>query len=97
MKCSNRAPVIPIQPMTLKSAALLLIPMLLDLAATILLSIGLLVTTASVNQMLRGSGMVFAALFAVIILKRSLHKCACRLPHRSYYGRANACGRIVGC
>ena len=76
--------------MTLKSAALLLVPMLLDLAATILLSIGLLVTTASVNQMLRGSGMVFAALFAVIILKRSLHKCVLCALHRSCLSRAHA-------
>lgn len=42
--------------------------------ATILLSVGLLTTTASVSQMLRGSGMVFSALFAVWFLKRSLNK-----------------------
>ena len=44
--------------------------------ATILLSVGLLTTTASVSQMLRGSGMVFSALFAVWFLKRSLNRCA---------------------
>jgi hypothetical protein len=45
--------------------------------ATILLSVGLLTTTASVSQMLRGSGMVFSALFAVWFLKRSLNRRAC--------------------
>lgn len=44
--------------------------------ATILLSVGLLTTSASVSQMLRGSGMVFSALFAVWFLKRRLNKCA---------------------
>lgn len=44
--------------------------------ATILLSVGLLTTTASVSQMLRGSGMVFSACFAVWFLKRSLNRCA---------------------
>ena len=55
---------------------MLAIPMALDLVATILLSVGLLVTTASVSQMLRGSGMLFAALFALTFLKRHLNKCA---------------------
>ena len=54
---------------------MLAIPMALDLVATILLSVGLLVTTASVSQMLRGSGMLFAALFALTFLKRKLNWC----------------------
>ena len=54
---------------------MLAIPMALDLVATILLSVGLLVTTASVSQMLRGSGMLFAALFALTFLKRRLNRC----------------------
>ncbi len=53
---------------------MLAIPMALDLVATILLSVGLLVTTASVSQMLRGSGMLFAALFALTFLKRRLNR-----------------------
>ena len=67
-------PFMPLQPTSLKNTLLLSIPMLLDLIATILLSIGLLVTTASVSQMLRGSGMLFAALFALFFLKRTLNK-----------------------
>lgn len=56
------------------SIMLLAIPMAFDLVATILLSVGLLTTSASVSQMLRGSGMVFSALFAVFFLHRSLNR-----------------------
>ncbi len=69
-------PYVAAQPQPLKSTLMLAIPMALDLVATILLSVGLLVTTASVSQMLRGSGMLFAALFALTFLKRRLNRCA---------------------
>ncbi len=54
---------------------LLAVPMAFDLVSSILLSVGLLTTSASVSQMLRGSGMVFSALFAVTFLRRSLNRC----------------------
>jgi len=53
---------------------MLAIPTVFDLFATVLMNIGLLSVTASVYQMLRGAEMLFAALFAVIFLKRSLNK-----------------------
>lgn len=58
----------------LKEVALLYIPTFFDLIATILMNIGLLTVTASVYQMLRGAEMLFAALFAVVFLKRKLNK-----------------------
>lgn len=48
--------------------------MLFDLAATIMMSIGLLYIAASVYQMLRGAEILFSAIFAVAFLKRSLTK-----------------------
>jgi hypothetical protein len=54
--------------------AMLAIPTFFDLIATVLMNIGLLSVTASVYQMLRGAEMLFAALFAVVFLKRSLNK-----------------------
>lgn len=62
------------QGTSVKNIALLAVPMAFDLIATILLSVGLLTTSASVSQMLRGSGMVFSAIFAVVFLKRPLNR-----------------------
>ena len=53
---------------------MLAIPTAFDLMATVLMNIGLLSVTASVYQMMRGAEMLFAALFAVVFLKRQLNK-----------------------
>ncbi len=53
---------------------MLAIPTAFDLMATVLMNIGLLSVTASVYQMMRGAEMLFAALFAVVFLKRKLNK-----------------------
>eukprot|EP00775_Hariotina_reticulata_P007660 gene7660-7863_t len=58
----------------LREAMLLCIPTAFDLAATTLMNVGLLYVAASVFQILRGSEMLFAALFAVLFLKRRLNK-----------------------
>lgn len=58
----------------LREILLLGIPTGFDLVATILMNIGLLSVTASVYQMMRGAEMLFAALFAVFFLHRSLNK-----------------------
>lgn len=42
--------------------------------ATILMNVGLLTTTASVYQMMRGAEMLFAAVLAVIFLHRHLNR-----------------------
>jgi len=55
-------------------AWMLIIPTFFDLVATVLMNVGLLSVTASVYQMLRGAEMLFAALFAVVFLKRHLNK-----------------------
>lgn len=60
---------------TWREVFMLAIPTVFDLIATILMNIGLLYVTASVYQMLRGAEMLFAALFAVVFLKRPLNKC----------------------
>eukprot|EP00775_Hariotina_reticulata_P005859 gene5859-6100_t len=57
-----------------KETFLLAIPSFFDLVATVLMNIGLLSVTASVYQMMRGAEMLFAALFAVLFLKRHLNK-----------------------
>jgi len=49
-------------------------PLCFDLVATVLMNIGLLSATASVYQMMRGAEMLFAALFAVLFLRRHLNK-----------------------
>ena len=54
-----------------KEVLMLAIPTAFDLAATALMNIGLLSVTASVYQMMRGAEMLFAALFAVVFLKRT--------------------------
>jgi len=51
----------------------LALPTLCDLAGTSFGGIGLLYTSASVWQMLRGSIIVFSAILSVIFLKRKLH------------------------
>ena len=53
---------------------MLAIPTFFDLIATVLMNIGLLSVTASVYQMMRGAEMLFAALFAVTFLHRSLNR-----------------------
>jgi drug/metabolite transporter (DMT)-like permease len=58
----------------LKKTLLLAIPTIFDLIATVLMNIGLLSVTASVYQMMRGAEMLFAAIFAVLFLKRNLNK-----------------------
>jgi drug/metabolite transporter (DMT)-like permease len=69
-----------------KDALMLSIPTLFDLVATILMNIGLLTVTASVYQMMRGAEMLFAALFAVLFLCRSLN--------RFHYGGIGFC--VIG-
>ena len=56
------------------STYLLAIPTVFDLVATVLMNIGLLSVTASVYQMMRGAEMLFAALFAVVFLRRTLNR-----------------------
>ena len=58
----------------LRRAALLSVPTAFALVATVLMNVGLLSVTASVYQMMRGAEMLFAALFAVLFLKRRLNK-----------------------
>lgn len=53
---------------------MLAIPTFFDLIATVLMNIGLLSVTASVYQMMRGAEMLFAAVFAVTFLHRSLNR-----------------------
>lgn len=57
-----------------KDIFMLAIPTFFDLIATVLMNIGLLSVTASVYQMMRGAEMLFAALFSVSFLHRSLNK-----------------------
>ena len=52
---------------------MLLIPTVFDLAATVLMNVGLLWVTASVYQMMRGAELLFAATFAVLFLARHLN------------------------
>ncbi|WIA30810.1 hypothetical protein OEZ86_000868 [Tetradesmus obliquus] len=59
---------------SLKETLLLAIPSFFDLVATVLMNVGLLSVTASVYQMMRGAEMLFAALFAVLFLKRHLNR-----------------------
>ena len=53
---------------------MLAIPTFFDLIATVLMNIGLLSVTASVYQMMRGAEMLFAALFSITFLHRSLNR-----------------------
>lgn len=70
----------------LAQALMLFIPTAFDLIATVLMNVGLLSVTASVYQMMRGAEMLFAALFAVVFLRRSLN--------RYHYGGIACC--VVG-
>jgi drug/metabolite transporter (DMT)-like permease len=79
---------------SLKETLLLAIPSFFDLVATVLMNIGLLSVTASVYQMMRGAEMLFAALFAVLFLKRHLNRfhymgigcCAVRVAAAGFRG-----------
>ena len=51
-----------------------LIPAIADFAASTLSNVGLNLTTASVYQMLRGSTVLFTALFSFLFLKRRFHR-----------------------
>ena len=57
-----------------RQTAMLAIPTAFDLVATVLMNVGLLSVTASVYQMMRGAEMLFAALFAVLFLRRTLNR-----------------------
>jgi len=57
----------------LKVFAIFLLPACLDSGATTLLNAGLILTYASVFQMLRGTMVVFTGLLTVLLLKRRLH------------------------
>eukprot|EP00124_Ichthyophonus_hoferi_P002206 Ihof_evm8s141 gene=Ihof_evmTU8s141 len=49
------------------------LPTICDLSGTTVMNIGLLYTTASVYQMIRGATVLFTAIFSVIFLKRRLY------------------------
>jgi len=72
----------------LRDIALLALPSVFDLVATILMNVGLLSVTASVYQMMRGAEMLFAAVFAVVFLRR-------RLNRRHYQGIAACAAGIA--
>eukprot|EP00299_Pterocystis_sp_00344_P015784 c7896_g1_i1.p1 GENE.c7896_g1_i1~~c7896_g1_i1.p1 ORF type:complete len:409 (-),score=105.16 c7896_g1_i1:25-1251(-) len=61
-------------PVKFRSIWVCLIPAICDLGGTTLSGIGLLFTAASVFQMLRGSIIVFAAIFSVLFLKRRVYR-----------------------
>lgn len=54
--------------------ALILIPTAFDLAATALMSVGLLYVTVSVYQMMRGTEIIFSALLSTAFLRRDLNR-----------------------
>mmetsp|Transcript_14970 Transcript_14970/g.41837 ORF Transcript_14970/g.41837 Transcript_14970/m.41837 type:complete len:404 (-) Transcript_14970:75-1286(-) len=56
-----------------QKAALVSVPAAFDIAATALCAFGMLYIPASVWQMLRGSSIVFAAMFSIIFLKRKMY------------------------
>lgn len=77
LPCVTNSYVVCLQPRrasTFRDKAVIAIPMMFDLVATALMSIGLLFVTASVYQILRGSEMLFCALYSVAILRRPLNK-----------------------
>ena len=59
---------------SIRGILMLALPMSFDLAATVLMSVGLLYVTASIYQMLRGAEILFSALFAVVFLHRKLNR-----------------------
>jgi drug/metabolite transporter (DMT)-like permease len=61
-----------IQPMTGTRKLLMWLPTLCDICGTTLMNVGLIYTSASIYQMLRGAIVLFVAVFSVIFLKRKL-------------------------
>lgn len=59
---------------TLRNGLVCILPACCDLGGTTLSGIGLLFTTASVWQMLRGSIILFTGILSVVFLKRKLEK-----------------------
>lgn len=57
-----------------KKCLIVAFPAFFDLLATALCSIGMLYIPASVWQMLRGSSIVFAAMFSILCLKRKMYR-----------------------
>ncbi|ORZ00709.1 hypothetical protein BCR43DRAFT_485667 [Syncephalastrum racemosum] len=62
----------PRQPLTGLRACLLWIPTLCDMTATTIMSVGLLFTSASIYQMLRGSIVIFTGIASYLFLQRRL-------------------------
>ena len=60
------------KPVTMKTYALLAVPSVFDLIATLLMVLGLLYTPASIWMLLRGGGIVFVALMKKYVLKHKL-------------------------
>ncbi|KNC85834.1 hypothetical protein SARC_02017 [Sphaeroforma arctica JP610] len=60
----NAKPLVPVWAFAL--------PTLCDLSATTIMNVGLIYTTASVYQMIRGAMVLFTAVFSVVFLKRTL-------------------------
>ena len=89
----------------LRQLALLCIPTVFDLIATVLMNIGLLSVTASVYQMMRGAEMLFAALFTLLFLGRQLNRlhllgilcCAVRAGSRSVALLAWNAAQVAAC
>jgi drug/metabolite transporter (DMT)-like permease len=59
-------------PVTLSSGLVCLLPAICDLCGTTISGVGLLFTPASIFQMLRGSIIIFTAIFSVLFLKRKV-------------------------
>ncbi|KAI9310753.1 hypothetical protein BX666DRAFT_2032683 [Dichotomocladium elegans] len=62
------------EALTGRKSFLLWIPTLCDMTATTVMSVGLLFTSASVYQMLRGSVVIFTGLFSYLFLGRKLRR-----------------------
>jgi len=73
-RAAGRAPPPPPRPRLRSRVALAFAaPACLDAVATTLVNVGLFYTSASVYQMLRGTLVIFAAGFTVVLLRRRLH------------------------
>ena len=84
----------------LRQLALLCIPTVFDLVATVLMNVGLLSVTASVYQMMRGAEMLFAALFTLVFLGRELnrkHMCGILCCVVCHPGRSTFALFLLGC
>lgn len=68
----KKDPLLDKPPITPKKVVLVAIPAFFDILATALGALGMLYIDASVWQMLRGSSLIFAAMFSIIFLKRKL-------------------------